>query len=205
MPEEMVDVLAASGAPSGRVATKDEAHRLGLLHGCAHVWIVSPGEAPRLLVQRRAETKETWPGRLDVTAAGHLGAGEGAVEGALRELEEELGLRARRRDLIPLGARRVELEIPAGLDREVQHAFLLVRETDPGELRLQREEVDAVLSLRLDLVDALVGGETVELEGPTGSARVSIADFVPGEDGYLRRVSRAAREFLAGWELGPVF
>lgn len=206
--EEMVDVLDDSGAPSGRVAAKGEAHRLGLLHGCAHVWIAAQGhagEGPGLLVQRRAASKETWPGYLDVTAAGHLGAGEGPVEGALRELEEELGLRAQAEDLVPLGVRRVELGIPAGTDREVQHVFLLVRATEAGELRLQREEVEAVLRLRLSDTAALAEGEPVELEGPEGPARVRITDFVPGEDGYLRRVSRAARDVLTGREVGSVF
>jgi isopentenyldiphosphate isomerase len=205
-PEEMVDVLDPSGIPSGRVVPKGEAHGRGLLHGCAHVWIASPGgpgRAPHLLVQRRADTKETWPGRLDVTAAGHLGAGEGPVRGALRELEEELGLRVLPGDLIPLGIRRVELRIPAGADREVQHVFLLLRELDPEGLRLQEEEVAAVLSLPLGDVEALVDGETVEFEDGEGVARME--DFVPGEGGYLRRVSRAAREVLAGREPGPVF
>ena len=154
----MVDVRdRESGERTGEVVWKSEAHRRGLWHRCFHCWIfgADAGE-PYLLVQRRSVTKDTWPGYLDVTAAGHLGAGEEPLDG-LREVEEELGLRVDPGRLVPLGTRRVEQRIPAGLDRELQDVFLLRDDTPPGNLRLQREEVDAVLGIHLD--DAvLLGG-----------------------------------------------
>ena len=55
-----------------------------------------------LLLQRRAATKDTWPGYLDVTAAGHLASGEETVDG-LQEVEEELGLWIEPERLVPLG------------------------------------------------------------------------------------------------------
>jgi len=202
-------VLDASGAATGRTAPKSEAHRLGLWHRCAHVWIVSPelpdGLGPRLYVQRRAPNKDTWPGCLDVTAAGHLAAGEGPVEGGLRELEEELGLAVAPAELVPLGTRKIEASIPAGTDREFQEVFLLVKDLDLAALRLQTEEVAAVLALGLDGAEALAGGGATDARGPEGIVPVRPSDFVPGEDGYLRRVSRAAREVLAGWEVPPAF
>jgi len=204
--QEMVDVLDAGGGRTGRVVPKAEAHRFGLPHRCAHVWISTPEGHPRLYVQRRASGKETWPDRLDVTAAGHLMSGEESVEGALRELEEELGLVAEPGDLIPLGTRRVEKEIPVGLDNEFQDVFLLVRAVDIAALRLQTEEVAAVLALSLDDVEALSGGVAVLAEGPDGGrVAISLADFVPGEDGYLPRVARAVRTALAGGRPAPIF
>jgi len=47
------------------------------------------------------------------------------LEGGLQEIEEELKLQLAR-DLILLGTRRVELEMPGGIDREFQEVFLLV-------------------------------------------------------------------------------
>lgn len=213
--DEKVDILDPRGEKTGRVAWKSEAHRSGLWHRCFHCWLVSPGEpsdaevsdaeapsgGPYLLVQRRAAGKETWPDRLDVTVAGHLGAGEEALDG-LREVEEELGLSVRPKELIPLGTRRVEAEIPAGLDREFHDVFLLVRSLRPEELRLQEEEVAAVARLRIDDVEALCGGSEVPAEewtgGVTAPVSVRLADFVPGEDGYLLRAARAARNVLDG-------
>src|SRR3712207_3787607 len=154
--DERVDVLDANGKPTGEVAWKSEAHRLGLWHRCFHCWVSgtdASGE-PYLLIQRRAAQKDTWPGYLDVTAAGHLGAGEGPLDG-LRELEEELGLRVEPERLIPLGSRRSEQEIPGGCDREFHDIFLLFDPTPPERMRLQAEEVEALLSLCLVDAEAL--------------------------------------------------
>lgn len=214
--EEMVDVLDRSGALTGRVVPKTEAHRLGLWHRCAHCWILSPG-APsvsgvsgvaesRLLIQHRAPAKEIWPDRLDVTVAGHLTAGEGAVEACLRELEEEVGIAAGPRDLIPLGERVVDVKIPTGHDREFHDVFLLVKPLSPSDLRLQEEEVAAVLGLRLEAVEDLGRGVPVRAERWTGrghlgeEAEVRPSDFVPGTDEYLPRVVRAARDALQSLE-----
>ncbi len=208
--DERIDILNERGEKTGRVAWKSEAHRAGLWHRCFHCWIFSPeteSGGPYLFVQRRASGKETWPDRLDVTVGGHLGAGEVPLDG-LREVEEELGLKVTPDELIPLGPRKVELQIPAGLDREFQDVFLLVRPLAPDDLRLQEEEVAAVVSLRLADVEALCGGAGVQAEewtgGETKSIQASLAEFVPGEDGYLLRVARAARTVLAGGLTGAI-
>src|SRR5918997_2705032 len=203
--DERVDVLDASGKKTGEIAWKSDVHRLGLWHRCFHCWIFSPGTpsgGPYFFVQRRAAGKDTWPNRLDVTAAGHLGAGEETLESGLREVEEELGLTVASDELVPLGTRRSELQIPAGLDREFQEVFLLVRTLSPKDLRLQEEEVAAVASLRLDHLETLCGGGEVLAEewarGEASTVSVSLADFVPGEDEYLPRVARSTRAYLDG-------
>ena len=202
--DERIDVLDEAGGRTGEVVWKSEAHRLGLWHGCFHCWICTPATeagGPFLLAQRRAAGKDTWPGYLDVTAAGHLATSEEPLDG-LREVEEELGLRVHPDRLVPLGTRRVELDIPGGLDREFHHVFLLSDDTSPKDLRLQREEVESVL--RIDLDDAEIlwsAGSAPACEYPDGApfdTRIVPADFVPYEDDYLRRVSLAARQILAG-------
>ena len=209
--DERVDVLDAHGEKTGRVAWKSEAHRLGLWHRCFHCWIVATNTAsgePCLFVQRRAAGKDTWPNKLDVTVGGHLGAGEETLDG-LREVEEELGLSVAPGELVPVGTRRTEKEIPAGLDREFQEVFLLVRSLSIQDLRLQEVEVAAVMRLRLDGVEALYDGGEIPAEewagGETSSVSVSLADFIPDEDDYLLRVARAARDFLDGGRPGGIF
>ena len=209
--DEKIDILDERGEGTGRVAWKSEAHRDGLWHRCFHLWIVDPGDAaegPSLLVQRRAPGKETWPNKLDVTAAGHLMAGESGLDG-LRELEEELGLLVRPDEVIPLGTRRNELAIPAGMDREYQDVFLLVRRLVPSDLRLQEEEVASVARLRLGDVERLCEGEGVPLEEWTGGegleSTAKIEDFVPGGDRYLPLVARAAKKILNGEQANDAF
>ncbi|CAA9451307.1 MAG: hypothetical protein AVDCRST_MAG28-1437 [uncultured Rubrobacteraceae bacterium] len=210
--DERIDILDSSGEQTGRAAWKSEAHRLGLWHRCFHCWIVSPqlpSGGPYLFAQRRAAVKETWPNRLDVTVAGHLGAGEGTLEGGLREIEEELGLSVNPDELIPLGTRMVESHIPAGLDRELHDVFLLVRPLSPGDLHLQEKEVAAIVRLQLQDVEALREGEDIPAEkwraGETSPTLVSLCEFVPGGDDYLPRMARAARDVLSGGRPGNLF
>ena len=201
--DELLDVLDELGRPTGEVAWKSEAHRRGLWHRCFHCWIAGEdANGPYLLVQRRDAAKDTWPGYLDVAAAGHLQSGEEVLRGGLRELEEELGLKVDPAKLLPLGTRRIEQEIPGGCDREFHEVHLLIDSTPPGDLRLQKGEVEAVLSIGLGDTEGLgtVGSvPAVEYaEGGISSTRVGLTDFVPNTDDYLRRVAGAARRLLAG-------
>lgn len=200
--DERIDVLDELGRFTGEIAWKSEAHRLGLWHRCFHCWIFGSDSAgPYLLVQRRAAAKDTWPGYLDVTAAGHLAAGEEPLDG-LRELEEELGLRVSPDSLIPLGTRRAEQEIPVGRDREFHEVYLLRDATPARDLRLQREEVASVVRISLEAAEGLRPGGSAPAEefvdGESLSIAVGLSDFVPNEDGYLPRVARAARVALTG-------
>jgi isopentenyldiphosphate isomerase len=207
--EELLDILDESGRPTGEVVPKGEAHRLGLWHRCFHCWICGSDPAGSyLLLQRRAATKDTWPGYLDVTAAGHLAAGEETLDG-LREVEEELGLRIEPERLVPLGRRRVEQELPGGCDRELHEVFLVSDATPPGDLRLQREEVKAVFRLDLDDVETLYEKGSAPAseyaEGRTSATRIYLAEFVPKEEGYLAQVAGAARRHLSGAPPVPLF
>ena len=161
-----------------------------------------------MLLQRRAATKDTWPGYLDVTAAGHLATGEETLDG-LREVEEELGLQVEPERLVPLGTRKVEQEIPAGWDREFHEVFLLYDRTPPENLRLQSEEVEAVFRLDLDDVEALYEtGSAPAREfagGGSQATRIHLAEFVPQDEDYLGRVAGAARRLLSGARPAPVF
>jgi len=200
--DEKIDVRDEFGDPTGEVVWKSEAHRLGLWHRCFHCWISgSDSDGPYLLVQRRVAAKNTWPGYLDVSAAGHLAAGENTLDG-LREVEEELGLKVEPERLVPLGLRRIEQEIPAGRDREFHDVFLLLDSTPPEDLRLQEEEVESVVRIGLEDVESLGDGGTIVarryMGGKSTAVEVSLADFVPNEDGYLLSVARAAREVFAG-------
>jgi isopentenyldiphosphate isomerase len=153
--DELLDILDESGRPTGEVLAKSEAHRLGLWHRCFHCWICgSDAAGPYLLLQRRAATKDTWPGYLDITAAGHLSAGEETLDG-LREIREELGLQVDPGRLVPLGTIRIEQPLPTGCDREFHEVFLLRDNTPPEKLRLQEEEVESVFRLNLDDVETL--------------------------------------------------
>ena len=145
---ELIDVLTPSGAPAGLRKPKADVHRDGDWHRAAHVWIVTPDG--RLLLQRRSLRKENYPGLWDVSAAGHLSAGESAVECALRETFEELGLRLDAAELRHVGTLRESCVLNGGtyIDNEIHEIFVVRRDVDLGALVLQASEVDDVMLVR---------------------------------------------------------
>lgn len=61
------------------------------------------GSDGRLLVHRRANTKDVWPGMWDLAAGGVVAAGETYDDAARRELAEELGVIAASWELLGEG------------------------------------------------------------------------------------------------------
>ena len=79
----------------GILIDRDEFDESDYYQGTVHVWIYrKTDKATEVLLQKRAITKKVRPGEFDISAAGHIDAGEAAVETAVREVGEELGLRA---------------------------------------------------------------------------------------------------------------
>jgi isopentenyldiphosphate isomerase len=88
--DELVEVVDELGHVE-RVVTRAEMRAQKLRHRAVYLLVVHDG---RLLVHRRADHKDVWPGRWDVAAGGVVGAGEAWVDAARRELAEELGIEA---------------------------------------------------------------------------------------------------------------
>ena len=68
---------------------KDYCHKNKLLHRGAVVLIFKDKTEKEILVQKRSLAKKTNPGKNNFTG-GHLNSGESYLEGAKRELQEEL-------------------------------------------------------------------------------------------------------------------
>ena len=99
--DEFIDILTAEGLPTGNTALKSEAHKKGWFHATAHIWFFTTDD--QILLQKRALTKKVFPGIWDISVAGHIGAGEKILQGAKREILEEIGLELQEKDLIKIG------------------------------------------------------------------------------------------------------
>jgi isopentenyldiphosphate isomerase len=96
-------------------------------------------------LQKRGTYKETFPNLWDVSVAGHVIAGESIVDGALREIQEEIGLQLSTKDLTFVNVRKNINHFPNGIiDCEFQHVFLSELKLDIEQLTIQKEEIDAV-------------------------------------------------------------
>ncbi|KAL7596258.1 hypothetical protein Lser_V15G28029 [Lactuca serriola] len=89
--EERFDILTKTGQKTGISKPRGAVHRDGDYHRAVHVWIFAES-TQELLLQKRADCKDSWPGLWDISSAGHISAGDSSLITARRELQEELGL-----------------------------------------------------------------------------------------------------------------
>lgn len=87
--DELVDEIDEHGSVVG-VVTRAEVRRHNLRH--RSVAIVVRNSRAEVLIHRRAEHKDVWPGRWDLAAGGVVASGETYEQAAARELSEELGI-----------------------------------------------------------------------------------------------------------------
>lgn len=73
------------------LAPRNEVHKLGMKHRATHVLIFNA--RGQVFLQKRSATKDCHPGVWDSSASGHLNPGETYDACAVREVEEELGVR----------------------------------------------------------------------------------------------------------------
>ncbi len=86
---EMVDVVDDDDVVV-RTVTRAEMRRDRLQHRAVAVAVFSTDG--RLLVHRRSDAKDVWPGLWDIAAGGVVSAGEDYLDAARREVAEELGV-----------------------------------------------------------------------------------------------------------------
>ena len=117
---ELLDVVDEHNNVTGQT-TRREIHDNGLMHRSVHIFLVDHGG--RLYIQKRADNKETFPGAHDSSAAGHVNAGEGYHESAVREMEEELGLSPDQHEMFHVG------ELSANEDNGWEHVRFYISRT----------------------------------------------------------------------------
>ena len=93
---EIFDIVDENGNPTGQTIERSLAHTNGVRHRTVHIWIAREVMGKwQVLLQKRALTKDSFPGRYDTSSAGHIQAGDEPLESAMRELKEELGIAAK--------------------------------------------------------------------------------------------------------------
>ena len=95
---EYLDIRTENGELTGEIKERTQVHTDGDIHGTSHVWLVRYTDKNKkkfdILLQKRAATKDAYAGCYDISSAGHIPAGQDYLESAVRELEEELGIKA---------------------------------------------------------------------------------------------------------------
>ena len=101
MTMEILDVVDENGNPIGETVERTVAHKTGVRHRTSHVWVVRKNNGSmEILLQKRSKNKDSHPGCLDCSSAGHIPAGVDFIPSAIRELKEELGIDAKEDEFV---------------------------------------------------------------------------------------------------------
>lgn len=146
---EQFDIVDENGQPTGETVERIFAHENGIRHRAAHIWIARKGEGGwQVLLQKRSMDKDSFPGMLDTSSAGHIQAGDEPLESAIRELFEELGIAAQKEELHFAGMFQIYFEKPFHgrlfKDYEITYVYIYTNAVEIEQLTLQKEEVEAV-------------------------------------------------------------
>lgn len=142
MADELIDICDKNNNLLGIKKMKSEAHKNGLWHRAAHIWVYnSKGE---ILLQFRAKTKDLFPNMWDVSAAGHVSAGEEPIDSVLREIKEEIGISAKKEKIEFFKIIKWHGVFRRIINNEFYYVYLYKFDGDIVNLKLQKEEVEAI-------------------------------------------------------------
>lgn len=152
---ELLDVVDENGMPTGEIVPRERAHVEGIRHRTSHVWLVRSRDGKaQILLQKRCEQKDSWPGCYDISSAGHIPAGVDFIPSAIRELREELGVDAAPEELVFCGDRRIradgEFHGRPFHDRQYSRVFVLWRDQETADFVIQEEEIDSLRWMELE-------------------------------------------------------
>ena len=161
--KEYLDIVDKEGNPTGKIVERKIAHALGIMHRTSHVWFLrKKDDHIQLLLHKRAQCKDAYPGCYDISSAGHIPTRSEFVSSAIREVHEELGVDITEAELICCGNRYVKKDaifhdLPFH-DRQYSRVFVVWK--DPTHFVLQKEEVESVIWMNIEDVHRCIEEHT---------------------------------------------
>jgi isopentenyl-diphosphate delta-isomerase len=139
MQDEVIDIIS-NDLSFVKTALKSEAHKHGWLHASIHVWFYT--DSGELLFQKRSPNKIAFPSLWDVSVAGHIGESEKPIDSAIREVEEEIGLKIITDNLHFIGVFKELYQHKINfIDNEIHYIYITALDYTLNNLSIQKEEL----------------------------------------------------------------
>ena len=191
------------------VKSRREVHRNGDWHLNFHCWFVTHENRGSVLFQIRSKSKPTYPNLLDSTVGGHYRANEKTAE-IVREVEEEIGIKAAESDLRYLG-RRIDIgSTGRSLKREISNVYFFDCRFRLSEFKTDPAEITGLVEIPISGGFKLFSGEEKFVKASRlkrqksssqwqrSTIRLALRDFVPKVDSYYMTLFIMAKRFLGG-------
>lgn len=161
---ELLACFDGNGNLTDESVSRYDAHKKGVIHGASHIFVYKwVNRELYILLQRRSYNKDSFPGYLDISSAGHIEYGMDFCSTAVKELSEELGITVEMSDLRELFKQRIyQTNVFHGktfIDNEFNTVYALEMDCEIESIKIQPEEVSEVLWMNAnDILAALDNG-----------------------------------------------
>ena len=145
--DDLFEILNEDGTPTGITKKRALVHRDGDLHGASHIFVTRLHQGRiQVLLQKRSAAKDSFPGWLDTSSAGHLDPGETFDQGAQRELAEELGITSVAPQFLFVQHQDYEKVFHGETfhDREIDHVYMIELDQPEEAFQIEACELQSV-------------------------------------------------------------
>lgn len=155
---EYFDILNEDGMRTGEIKERSLVHKDGDLHGSVRIYIFRKVDNNKfeVLLQIRSNDKDSYPGCFDVSSAGHVDLGEEFIDAAVRELNEELGIKAKKEDFTFLFRQKLMAKDvfhnKIFISNEINNVYVLNSYIDVSHINYDKSEIQGVKWMSTDEV-----------------------------------------------------
>ena len=164
---EYLDILDEKGNKTGEKDTRENIHKLGLLHSEVAAFIYT--DTGKVILQKRKSNKATYAGVWSVTG-GHVLAGENNEDAIIREIKEELNLNIEKEKVIfvtTYKSKKVK-------DNAINNKFFSIYNVEISEnqfykIKIQKEELEDVKIFSIEEIESIINSGDKQYKFPQNS------------------------------------
>lgn len=164
---EYLDILDENGNKTGEKDTRENIHKLGLLHSEVAAFIYT--DTGKVILQKRKSNKATYAGVWSVTG-GHVFAGENNEEAIIREIKEELNLNIEKDKVIfvtTYKSKKVK-------DDVINNKFFSIYNVEISEnqfetIEIQKEELEDIKLFSIEEIESIMNSGDKQYKFPQNS------------------------------------
>lgn len=142
---KFIDILTEDGKETGIKKERNLVHVDGDWHKVVQIFVINN---QGILLQQRALTKKSDPGKWCASASGHISAGGKSIDAAIKEFKEELGIELGKEDFNLVNTfKSPSVRINNGnkiINNHFVDLYIVNSDIDIKNVNLQKEEVSQV-------------------------------------------------------------
>lgn len=164
---EYLDILDENGNKTGEKDTRENIHKLGLLHSEVAAFIYT--DTGKVILQKRKSNKATYAGVWSVTG-GHVLAGENNEEAIIREIKEELNLNIEKEKVIFV----ITYKSKKVKDDVINNKFFSIYNVEISEnqfetIEIQKEELEDIKLFSIEEIESIMNSGDKQYKFPQNS------------------------------------